>query len=65
MEVKDLTKEEQLFFHERYMVYMKDEYEEDFKGNQDSRTWKVWAYDKAFDDALCMDAVREALKENE
>ena len=64
MEVKDLTKEEQLFFHERYMEYMKDEYEKDFKGNQDTRTWKVWAHDKAFDDALCMDEVKEALKEN-
>ena len=65
MKFKDLTKEEQFFFRERYMEYMKDEYEEDFKGNRDERSWSEWAHDKAWDDALCMNDVKEALKEND
>lgn len=63
MEPEDLTKEEQLFFCERYFEYMEKEYEEDFIGNQEGRLRWEWARDKALDDALCMNEVKEALEE--
>ena len=38
---------------------------EDYIGNQEGRTRNEWAHDKAWDDTLCMDEVKEALKENQ
>ena len=63
MRFKDLTEGEQKFLRERYSEYMKEEYEEDFIGNQDGRSQSEWAHDKAFDDVLNMEEVQEALKE--
>ena len=60
---KDLTEEEQKFLRERYSEYMKDEYEEDFIGNQDGRSQSEWAHDKAWDDVLNMEEVKESIAE--
>ena len=62
MKFKDLTKEKQSSFRERYMEYMKDEYEEDFNGSQDKRSWSEWAYDKAWNDVVYMDGEEEKCK---
>lgn len=61
MDIRDLTEEQRTFYHRRFIKYMKDEHDEDFRGNQDSRSRTRWAVDKAWDDALCMDEVKEAL----
>jgi hypothetical protein len=61
MKFKDLAIEEQDFYRKRLVEYMKNEYEKDFRGNQDGRSRHIWARDKAWDDVLCMDEVKEEL----
>lgn len=62
MKFKDLTQEERGFFHDRKAEYLEGKYMEDYKGNHDGRSWNEWAHDKAWDDTLCMDEVKEALE---
>ena len=54
--------EEQSFYRERVKEYLKDEYEDDYIGNQDGRDRREWAHDKAFDDMINMDEVKESLE---
>ena len=54
--------EEQSFYREQFMEYLKDEYDDDFIGNQDGRDRREWAHDKAFDDMINMAEVKESLE---
>lgn len=61
MRFKDLTQKEREFFHEQKGKYLESMYTEDYIGNREGRTRNEWAHDKAWDDVLCMDEVKEEL----
>ena len=62
MEIK-LTKEETKFMEERRREYLKPDYNKNYRATKDRRTRLTWAKNKAFDDAINMEEVKEALSE--